>query len=483
MRLRNRLFLTLFVTAFLPVAIITSISLEFILSGLDRSVSPGVISAMDTADSLVTLSREALVADLSRELNELDLDEAGPTAAREFDLLVSISPADTNILMDETGRIRLDDLSGYDLQAVVSRGGGEIFVIDGRDVICVADRRDDVTLLGGREIPEGYGQLSADFSRGRFRFNQLMMLTEINKNVYRLAWGAGILIYLVAILFVSNMLARSLTRPLARIGEMAESVGRGNWNVRLDYGRNDEIGALVAGFNRMSEQLGETTARLIESEKTAAWETTARVISHGIKNVLAPVKLAIGRMKGATSSSNNELSTSLNSISSELDLLERTARDFSLFGRSPEPRMGKTDLNMLIRQSLRFVESDCASTRIGLALADNLPGINVDDNLIREALINLVKNACEAATERGVDVRSYFEDGSVCVDILNDGVTISPVIADRMFEPYFTTKSGGTGLGLAIANRSVVSCGGKLSLENGADRVVFSLSFEAADES
>lgn len=483
MRLRNRLFLTLFVTAFLPVAIITFISLEFILSGLDRSVSPGVMSAMDTADSLVTLSGEALIADMEGELNALDLKDVGNSKVRDFDLLVSISPSDTNILINQTGHLRVDDLSDYKWQDVALSGGSEMLSIDGRDVIIVADRRGDLILVGGRFLPGEYGRLSADFSRDRFRFNQLMMLTEINKNVYRLSWGIGLLIYLVAILIVSNILARGLTRPLARIGEMAESVGRGNWDVRLDYGRNDEIGALVAGFNRMSEQLGETTARLIESQKTAAWETTARVISHGIKNVLAPIKMAIGRMKGDAPSSSNELSSSLNSISKELDLLERTARDFSLFGRSPEPRMGKTDLNMLIRQSLRFVESDCASTKVGLALADDLPEVMVDENLIREALINLIKNACEAATEARVSIRSCSEGGSVRVDVVNDGATIPPDIVDRMFEPYFTTKSGGTGLGLAIAKRSVVSCGGRLILENSVDRVVFTLSFEAADES
>ena len=482
MRLRNRLFLTLFVTAFLPVAIISFVSLEFILTGLDRSASPGVVSAMDTADSLVANVRQSLTDYLSNNLTLCHPEKSDAAEIARFDILLLLTASDTLVMISPVVEARLLEALNENRSGVVSDSGSFDLRVGGDDYICLTQHRDGVLFVGGAKLPPDYHRLSSEFASDRMRFNQLMMLTEINKDVYRLIWGGGVVIYLVLIIIISSLLARGLSRPLARLGDMADKVGGGNWDVKLSYERDDEIGALVSGFNRMSERLGHTTAKLIEAEKIAAWQATARVIAHGIKNVLAPIKMALGRLRSEDTVSSAEVQSSLTTIGRELDLLERTAKDFSAFGRSPEPKMEKHDINTLIRQSLRFAESDCASTCIDQFLADSLPAVEVDENLVREALINLIKNACEAAGGSNVIIRSFVNKDRVVAEIVNEGTHIDESLVDQIFEPYFTTKSGGTGLGLAIAMKAVTTCGGRLELHNGPDMAEFRVSFEALNE-
>jgi len=482
MRLRNRLFLTLFVTAFLPVAIISFVSLEFILTELDRLTSPGMISAMDTADSLVTNIRQGLGGYLSNNLTLCHPEKSNTAEITRFDILVLISASDTLVMTSPVKDTQLLELLDENRSEFESSSGNFDLRVEDNDYLCVTRIRDSVMFVGGAKLPQEYRRLSSEFARDRIRFNQILMLNEINKNFYRLVWGGGMVIYLVLIIIVSGILTRGLTQPLARLGDMAEKVGGGNWDVKLSYDRDDEIGSLVNGFNRMSERLGDTTAKLIEAEKTAAWQATARVIAHGIKNVLAPIKMALGRLKSDDFGTTEDMESSLAIVGKELDILESTAKDFSAFGRSPEIRTEKADINMLIRQSLRFVETDCKNNRIDQFPEDDLPPIEVDENLIREALINLIKNACEAAGDSRVVLRSFVNKGKVVAEVVNEGIHIDDNIVDRIFEPYFTTKSGGTGLGLAIAMKAVTSCGGRLELDNGPEQVEFRMSFEAVNE-
>ena len=137
--------------------------------------------------------------------------------------------------------------------------------------------------------------------------------------------------------------------------------------MRLDYRRRDEIGSLVDGFNRMSARLAETTSRLIEAEKAAAWQQTARVIAHGIKNILAPLKLALTRLAGGPSAAAVEGPPALATLQAQLERLEKTARDFSLYGCPVREPNAPVDVNMAVRQAVRLCGAQCGATRIDRA--------------------------------------------------------------------------------------------------------------------
>ncbi|HEY6928293.1 MAG TPA: ATP-binding protein, partial [Thermoanaerobaculia bacterium] len=103
-----------------------------------------------------------------------------------------------------------------------------------------------------------------------------------------------------------------------------------------------------------------------------------------------------------------------------------------------------------------------------------------DARLISRVLSNLLGNAVDALGERGGEIRlaARRQDGRVWITVEDNGPGVSPTILPRLFEPYFSAKSGGTGLGLAIAKKIVEEHGGSISADNQADgglRVTFDL--------
>lgn len=482
MKLRNRLFLAFFLFAFLPVAVISFISLELALNSLDRVASPGIERALADADSLIDLSLSDLE---NRCIEEVAMIDPGSPMddPHGFDLIV-ISDSDTTVVVFEceadsslsSGVVDLiETLDSKDTNGRISFG----------DMMLVYGIRSvgDTTVLAGFVLGGGYASLLDDFGLNQHRFGQLKLLKTSGKKFMRFIWAAATLSYLLMIILVTRVTARGLTRPLSRLGDLVEEVGPGNWDFHLDYNRKDEIGSLVSGFNRMSSRLSETTRRLIEAEKTAAWQQTARVIAHGIKNVLAPVKLAIVRLSKNVDTQDSEVMSPLGTIQTELELLEKTARDFSMYGRPVKGRPTDVNLNMVARQAARMCEADCGKTTVEFSLDENLPTISADENMLREALINLIKNACEAVDDGGnVKIRTSVLAEGVAVAISDDGAGIDPEIKEKLFEPYATTKPSGTGLGLAIVKKIVISSGGKITFETGSEGTTFTLLFGTGDE-
>ena len=480
MKLRTRLFLGFFLFAFLPVALISYVCLELALFGFDRITAPGLERALNDAHELAQIS---LTSDTYRAWQVLRAVAAGATAEEYvrhgFDLVQITMPNDTTLAWSE---------SFAEIRPSTHLLPGDVFA-GRRDTLGITSFADRIlgyaiertptrTIRGAFLLGEEHGELFEDLAEDLYRFNQLSLLQETNVRVIRLVWIVAVLAYLLLIIWVTRQTARRFTRPLSGLGELVERVGPGAWDVQLDYRGDDEIGTLVAGFNRMSVRLSETTAQLVETEKAAAWQQTARIIAHGIKNILAPIKLAMARLGRSVDPTNADLSSPMATIQSELDLLEKTARDFSTYGRPLKARPVPFDLNLVIKQVARLVE---AQGEIKVVLGADLPPLTGDREMIREALMNIIKNGCEASAGRGpVTVTTQHTGAQIEIEICDSGPGIAPEIAERIFEPYQTTKAQGSGLGLAIAQKIIISSGGELSVATGADGTTFYLRFGVA---
>jgi two-component system nitrogen regulation sensor histidine kinase GlnL len=109
---------------------------------------------------------------------------------------------------------------------------------------------------------------------------------------------------------------------------------------------------------------------------------------------------------------------------------------------------------------------------VDLNLSRTLPLVPLDEGYLEQALVSLLSNACEAAPERGRVVitsrlmREGEGAGVVAVDLADDGAGIPPEMLQKVFTPYFTTKSDGVGLGLTMAQKIISSHGGNLSVSN-----------------
>jgi signal transduction histidine kinase len=108
------------------------------------------------------------------------------------------------------------------------------------------------------------------------------------------------------------------------------------------------------------------------------------------------------------------------------------------------------------------------SVELVVEAAQPLPAVHADRRLLERAVVNLVENALQAIGERGrVQVRVGAADGRVGVTVADDGPGMDADVQARVFEPFFSTKTGGSGLGLALVKKIAEDHGGGVSLESG----------------
>jgi nitrogen fixation/metabolism regulation signal transduction histidine kinase len=272
----------------------------------------------------------------------------------------------------------------------------------------------------------------------------------------------GLVLALLALWF-SRALARQLAAPLAELVHGTERIAAGDLEHRVTVKARDELGELVAAFNRMGAQLAESRERRLRAERLAAWQGIARRLAHEIKNPLTPITLAMHRIERR--SEDPAVRESIAAVLEEAGNLQRLADEFSLFARLPAPVPAPLELRGLLAGVLELY---LAAERYPVrweGWPQALPLV-ADPGQLRQLLANLVKNAAEAMGEAGtLTLRYRAEGGGHCLDIEDEG----PGFAgdpEAVFEPHVTSKAAGTGLGLAIARRIAEDHGGRLRAAN-----------------
>jgi signal transduction histidine kinase len=157
------------------------------------------------------------------------------------------------------------------------------------------------------------------------------------------------------------------------------------------------------------------------------------------------------------------------SIRREVDRLTDITEEYLAFGRLPRPHLKPEDINELLLDLLSFVSTEMKGKGIELVreLAPQLPAVEADENQLRRAFGNLLRNAGEAmATGGALRVTTLAVDGTVNVTIADTGVGISEENLAKLFEPFFSTKEAGTGLGLPLTQKIIQEHGGSIEVES-----------------
>jgi signal transduction histidine kinase len=156
--------------------------------------------------------------------------------------------------------------------------------------------------------------------------------------------------------------------------------------------------------------------------------------------------------------------------------------EFSAFARPPAPVLEVQDARALVEEALRPYRSALpAGVRLRLVVDGAVPPIRADRRLLERAVVNLLENALQAVADVGtieVGVRGAADGRSIEIEVTDSGPGIPPEVRDRVFEPFFSTKTSGSGLGLALVKKIAEDHGGGVRLESapgGPTRVVLSL--------
>jgi signal transduction histidine kinase len=246
-------------------------------------------------------------------------------------------------------------------------------------------------------------------------------------------------------------------------------------------GRSKRIGGKPAGAQEFRLLLLEDVTdralleqHLVETEKQAAVGQLAAGILHEVSNPLASLGSNLLFVRDTLADSHApELVEALDASLDHLEQMRQILGTLSSFPRRPAPRFEIADVIEIVQRSVRFVSREAERRHIAFSTVFSSPMLacEMDVRLMKQVLLNLLKNALEATPENGrIEVRTFYrarhrhEPSSVVIEIADDGIGITESDLRNVFRPLFSTKPRGTGLGLSFCRQTVEEHGGEIRL-------------------
>ena len=206
------------------------------------------------------------------------------------------------------------------------------------------------------------------------------------------------------------------------------------------------------------------------SAKLAALGRLTSGVAHEVKNPLNAMMIHLELLKERLEAPSAEVQQSLEVIGSEIHRLDRVVQGFLRFMRPQELVLKTIDVNGLLRNLTALIEAEWQGEgiRIACELDPTLPPVGADEELLRQAFLNMLQNAGQAMPKGGtVTIRTTCHGRDVVrVDIADEGVGIARDDLERVFKLYYTTKPEGTGIGLSVAYRIVQLHDGAIEVDS-----------------
>jgi nitrogen fixation/metabolism regulation signal transduction histidine kinase len=288
----------------------------------------------------------------------------------------------------------------------------------------------------------------------------------------------------IILIFIVNFLSYRISNPVLKLQKATEQLSKGNIDVQVKSNSKDEIGELVKSFNRMIKELKRSRAELKKAEREGAWRDIARQVAHEIKNPLTPMKLAMQHMYYAYTHGSNDFKQIIKStnklIIDQIETLNKIATEFSNFAKLPSRNYELLDINEILSDVVKLMntegkihlktDNDILNKSVNTANRKYILG---DKDEVRRALINIIKNSMQAVDENesrkdegSVEIETIRYNGYYSVKIKDNGVGMDEETQQKLFEPYFSTKSSGMGLGLVITKKILDDMKAKITVNS-----------------
>ncbi len=284
----------------------------------------------------------------------------------------------------------------------------------------------------------------------------------------------NIMVLMLAIsVILAIALSNRLTYPLKYIQESLKNMQLGSKNKAIVYEGNDEIGDLVNEYNKKVLELQKSVEQLAKSERESAWREMAKQVAHEIKNPLTPMKLSIQHMKRSIEVKNEDSKEKMERVSASLieqiDALTKIANEFSNFAKMPKAKDEKINLTEILKNTAAVFANSGDHQIEFVNNVKHQAEIWADKTLLIRVFNNLIKNAIQSipASQEGlIKVILREKDEKYIVEIKDNGTGISEEASEKIFVPYFTTKTTGTGLGLAMTKQIIENLGGSIYFDS-----------------
>jgi signal transduction histidine kinase len=344
--------------------------------------------------------------------------------------------------------------------------------------------RDAESIAIARELLREARYIRASVLRSTTR--AVAALRELNQDLFRQRSDISLAMVLVpAGTLVAALLLMLLTlRALKPVGELASAVrrlARGDYSTgapaRLSREFEDlaeALNALGAALKAREEESARSRDERMKAERLAVVGRMASVVAHEVRNPLNSIALNVDLLRDMLSDRGGGREVDvLIAVQREIDRLSEITEEYLRFGRLPKGVLAPCDAARIVRETVDFMSGEitAASVVAEVRAGDGPAMVRSDESQLRQALINILRNAVEAMPGGGrITVSVEARAGQVVLAVADTGCGIPEEFRQRLFEPFATTKPRGTGLGLAFVQQVMHESGGDVAIESAPGR-------------
>ncbi len=283
----------------------------------------------------------------------------------------------------------------------------------------------------------------------------------------------AIIIVIILSLLINYIFARHILEPIRKIAEEAYIQGNSPSSTNEVTALELSVHGLIKNTEQVHQDLKKSQETLLQSEKMALLGKLAAGTAHSIRNPLTSVKMRLFSLNRSCAFTDAQ-QEDFNVISGEIQQINKIVDNFLEFSRPPKLKTRNMSPSFIVDSALNLLDQRLQSYRVSVKLVRSSPlsETRVDPDQLKEVIVNIIINACEAIKHDGQIIISEEErfvhplEKVAIIRIMDDGPGIPGDIQSEIFNPFFTTKDHGTGLGLSIAYNIICEHGGWLDVSS-----------------
>jgi signal transduction histidine kinase len=339
-----------------------------------------------------------------------------------------------------------------------------------------AGEKDKGALLH-KEVRQYFSKIMASCEQFKlFHKDKIQGAIEISRtesNHLRYIAIIAIITVIVLSLLINYIFARHILGPIRKLATEADRLGSINPSSNEVSALRKSVYGLIESEEQTHQELERNRETMMLSEKMALLGKLGAGTAHSIRNPLTSVKMRLFSLNRSCDF-NKHQKEDFHVISSEINQINQIVENFLEFARPPKLKMKKMSPSIVVDSALHLLEERLKSYHVSTRLVRHHPLAEtfVDPAQLKEVIVNIIVNACEA-TEKGGMIIIHEEENHadpqkkvVVIRIIDDGTGISQEDQGEVFNPFFTTKEEGTGLGLSIAFNIINEHGGWLDVSS-----------------
>ena len=278
------------------------------------------------------------------------------------------------------------------------------------------------------------------------------------RGMVAVAIAAGFVILVLLAFVLINHILKPMEELAATVDREGMSLPSDNMVIALRRG----VHTLMEDMDWAQSELEKSRAHLMQTEKLAMVGKLAAGMAHSIRNPFTSVKMrlfSLTRSLDLTATQQEDFDV----ISEEIRHIDTIVQNFLEFSRPPKLKMQSVSPSQIVDQVLQLLSHRLKSYDVKVTVNRKapLPDIHGDPEQLKEVLVNIIVNACEAMRRGGeIEIKEEMTDNTphlpeAVIRVTDNGPGIPDAVKGKVFQPFFTTKEEGTGLGLSIAARII----------------------------